>query len=71
LIKDPEALISALVHSERMLGGLHAFAAIRAGRIAKCHGIDGKRLREIVESEQIVERYSMPILVGPPIYSPM
>jgi hypothetical protein len=71
LIKDPEALISALVHSERLLGGLHASAAIRAGRIAKCHGIDGRRLREIVEGEQIVERYSLPMLVGPSIYLPM
>ena len=71
LIKDPEALISGLVHSERMLSGLHASAAIRAGRIAKCHGIDGKRLREIVEGDHIVERYSLPMSVGPSIYSPM
>jgi Zn-dependent protease with chaperone function len=71
LIKDPEALISALVHSERMLSGLHESVTIRADRIAKCHGIDEKRLREIVEAEQVVERYSLPMLGAPCIYSPM
>jgi hypothetical protein len=69
-MKDPEALISALAHIERMRA-LDVFAVARAARIAKSHGIDGKRLREIVESVQIEERYSLPIFVGPPKYSAM
>jgi hypothetical protein len=56
---------------QKLSQSLQAPAAIRAGRIAKCHGIDGKRLREIVEEEQTVERYSLPMLTGPAFYSPM
>src|SRR5260370_9666937 len=72
LTKDPEAFISALVKSERMLRGRSGFATVRARRIASRYRITEQRFLEIVEpGEMKPERDAVPLVTGPPIYSPV
>ena len=72
LTKDPEAFISALVKSEGMLRGRSGFATVRARRIASRYRITEERFLEIVEpGEMKPEQYAVPLVTGPPIYSPV
>src|SRR5260370_8780008 len=72
LTKDPEAFISALVKSERMLRGRSGFATVRARRIASRYRITEQRFLEIVEpGEMKPDQYTVPLVTEPPINSPM